>query len=60
MNPTSFLARDAVVTAVPEAFGFGSERIEQRLSAPTDLEQCVTTSVPLPGTGQNALKQFRL
>ena len=41
-------------------FGFGFGRHEQRLSAPSVLERCVTTSVPPPGAGQVTRKQSRL
>lgn len=41
-------------------FGFGVGRHGQRLSAPSVLERCVTTSVPPPGAGQAARKQSRL
>jgi hypothetical protein len=38
-------------------FGFGSERLEQRLSAPSALKRRVTTSAPPLGAGQSARKQ---
>lgn len=41
-------------------FGFDSGRHEQRLSAPSAHERCVTASVPPPGVGRNARKQSRL
>ena len=34
-------------------FGFDSGRFGQRLSAPSVLKRCVTTSAPLPDAGQN-------
>jgi len=41
-------------------FGFGSERLEQRLSAPSALELCVTASAPPLGAGQSGHDQPRL
>ena len=59
--PVFIRATQVSLTAdLGKPFGFGLKRIEQRNSAPATRELCVTASVPLPESGQEARKRSRL